>query len=45
MSAPSAPRFVLAFDVQLGDASYGQTVILTIASRCATSCAPSSRPI
>jgi multidrug efflux pump len=25
----SAPRFVLAFDVQLGDASYGQTVILT----------------
>jgi multidrug efflux pump subunit AcrB len=24
-----APRFVLAFDVQLGDASYGQTVILT----------------
>jgi len=24
-----APRFVLAFDVQIGDASYGQTVILT----------------
>jgi multidrug efflux pump subunit AcrB len=24
-----APRFVLSFDVQVGDASYGQTVILT----------------
>ncbi len=24
-----APRFVLSFDVQIGDASYGQTVILT----------------
>jgi multidrug efflux pump subunit AcrB len=24
-----APRFVLAFDVQIGDAAYGQTVILT----------------
>ncbi len=24
-----APRFVLSFDVQLGDASYGQTIILT----------------